>query len=293
MTRKQKHKNPNCIFVNMVFITAEIGINHNGSMESAKKLIDIALSAGCDAVKFQKRDVNKVYSKKVLDSPRDSPWGTTTREQKLGLEFSEKQYGEIDRYCKKKKISWYLSCWDIDSQIQMRKFKTKYNKVASAMLLHTKLLKTIAEERKHTFISTGMSTLKDITKAVKIFKDYECPFELMHSHSAYPMLTHEANLKVIQTLQKKYKCNVGYSGHEVGSYLVCTAAVMLGATSIERHITLDRSLYGSDQAASLEPEGLFRLVRNISDLDRILGDGKKRIWDSELPAQKKLRENFV
>lgn len=277
----------------MVFIVAEIGINHNGSMEIAKKLIDIASSAGCDAVKFQKRDVNKVYSKKVLDSPRDSPWGTTTREQKLGLEFSEKQYGEIDRYCKKKKIFWYLSCWDVGSQIQMRKFKTKYNKVASAMLLHTKLLKTIAEEKKHTFISTGMSTLKDITKAVKIFKDYECPFELMHSHSAYPMSIHEANLKVIQTLQKKYKCNVGYSGHESGSYLVCVSAVLLGATSIERHITLDRTLYGSDQAASLEPEGLFRMVRDIRDLNAILGDGKKIIWDSELPAQKKLRESFV
>jgi len=277
----------------MVFIVAEIGINHNGSMEIAKKLIDIASSAGCDAVKFQKRDVEKVYSKKVLDSPRDSPWGTTTREQKLGLEFSEKQYGEIDRYCKKKKISWYLSCWDVGSQIKMRKFKTKYNKVASAMLLHTKLLETIAEERKHTFISTGMSTLKDISNAVKIFKDYECPFELMHSHSAYPMPIEEANLKVIQTLQKKFKCDVGYSGHESGSYLVCLAAVMLGATSIERHITLDRTLYGSDQAASLEPEGLFRMVRDIRDLDTILGDGKKRIWDSELPAQKKLREIFT
>ncbi|KFM20103.1 Pseudaminic acid synthase protein [Marine Group I thaumarchaeote SCGC AAA799-P11] len=277
----------------MVFIVAEIGINHNGSMEIAKKLIDIASSAGCDAVKFQKRDIEKVYSKKVLDSPRDSPWGTTTREQKLGLEFSEKQYGEIDRYCKKKKISWYLSCWDVGSQIKMRKFKTKYNKVASAMLLHTKLLETIAEEKKHTFISTGMSTLKDISNAIKIFKDYECPFELMHSHSAYPMPIEEANLKVIQTLQKKFKCDVGYSGHESGSYLVCLAAVMLGATSIERHITLDRTLYGSDQAASLEPEGLFRMVRDIRDLDTILGDGKKRIWDSELPAQKKLREIFT
>ena len=135
-----------------------------------------------------------------------------------------------------------------------------------------------------------MSTLKDISNAVKIFKDNECPFELMHSHSAYPMPIEEANLKVIETLQRKFKCNVGYSGHESGSYLVCLAAVMLGATSIERHITLDRTLYGSDQAASLEPEGLFRMVRDIRDLDTILGDGKKRIWDSELPAQKKLRE---
>lgn len=274
----------------MVFIVAEIGINHNGSIEIAKKLIDIAVSAGCDAVKFQKRTVEKVYSKEVLDSPRESPWGTTTRDQKLGLEFSEKQYGIIDRYCKKRKMSWYLSCWDVDSQIQMRKFKTKYNKVASAMLVHSKLLQTIAEERKYTFISTGMSTMKDIEKAVKMFREYACPFELMHSHGTYPMSPKEANLKVIQTLQKKFKCKVGYSGHETGSYLICIAAVMLGATSIERHITLDRAMYGSDQAASLEPEGLFRMVRDIRNLDIILGDGKKKIWDSELPIQKKLRE---
>jgi len=277
----------------MTFITAEIGINHNGSMKIAKELIDIASAAGCNAVKFQKRNVEKVYSKKVLDSYRESMWGTTTREQKFGLEFSEKQYSKIDQYCKKKKILWYVSCWDVGSQIQMRKFKTKYNKVASAMLTHKKLLETIAEEGKHTFISTGMSTMKDISKAVKIFKTHNCPFELMHSHSAYPMPPHEANLKMIQTLRKKFKCKVGYSGHEISSYSICLAATLLGATSIERHITLDRSMYGSDQAASLEPPGLIRLVRDIRELDFILGDGKKIIWDSELPAQKKLREIFV
>ena len=276
----------------MTFITAEIGINHNGSIEIAKKLIDVASSAGCDAVKFQKRNVEKVYLKKVLDTYRESMWGTTTREQKLGLEFSEKQYTKIDQYCKKKKILWYLSCWDVDSQIQMRKFKTKYNKVASAMLLHTKLLETIAEEGKYTFISTGMSTMNEISNAVKIFRNHDCPFELMHSHSAYPMPPHEANLKMIQTLGKKFKCKVGYSGHEISAYSICLAAVLLGATSIERHITLDRSMYGSDQAASLEHSGLVRLVRDIKELDFILGDGKKIIWDSELPAQKKLREVF-
>ena len=277
----------------MTFITAEIGINHNGSMKIAKELIDVASSAGCNAVKFQKRNVEKVYSKKVLDSYRESMWGTTTREQKFGLEFSEKQYSKIDQYCKKKKILWYVSCWDVGSQIQMRKFKTKYNKVASAMLTHKKLLETIAEEGKYTFISTGMSTMKDISKAVKIFKTHNCPFELMHSHSAYPMPPHEANLKMIQTLRKKFKCKVGYSGHEISSYSICLAATLLGATSIERHITLDRSMYGSDQAASLEPPGLIRLVRDIRELDFILGDGKKIIWDSELPAQKKLREIFA
>ena len=277
----------------MTFITAEIGINHNGSTKIAKELIDVASTAGCDAVKFQKRNVEKVYSKKVLDSYRESMWGTTTREQKFGLEFSEKQYSKIDQYCKKKKILWYVSCWDVGSQIQMRKFKTKYNKVASAMLTHKKLLETIAEEGKYTFISTGMSTMKDISKAVKIFKTHNCPFELMHSHSAYPMPPHEANLKMIQTLRKKFKCKVGYSGHEISSYSICLAATLLGATSIERHITLDRSMYGSDQAASLEPPGLIRLVRDIRELDFILGNGKKIIWDSELPAQKKLREIFA
>jgi N-acetylneuraminate synthase len=276
----------------MTFITAEIGINHNGSMKIAKELIDVASAAGCNAVKFQKRNVEKVYSKKVLDSYRESMWGTTTREQKFGLEFSEKQYSKIDQYCKKKKILWYVSCWDVGSQIQMRKFKTKYNKVASAMLTHKKLLETIAEEGKHTFISTGMSTMKDISKAVKIFKTHNCPFELMHSHSAYPMPPHEANLKMIQTLGKKFKCKVGYSGHEISAYSICLAAVLLGATSIERHITLDRSMYGSDQAASLEPSGLVRLVRDIREHAIYLGNGKKIIWDSELSAQKKLREVF-
>tara|TARA_B110000495_G_C23007161_1_gene595166 strand:- start:811 stop:1644 length:834 start_codon:yes stop_codon:yes gene_type:complete len=274
----------------MVFVCAEIGINHNGDINIAKKLIDVAITAGCDAVKFQKRTIEKVYSKVLLDSPRESPWGNTQRDQKNGLEFSEKDFGIIDKYCKSKKIPWYLSCWDIDSQIQMRKFETKYNKVASAMIVHEKLLKTIAEEKKYTFISTGMSTIKEIENAVKIFKKYKCPFELMHSHSAYPMPLEEANLKMIQTLKTKFKCNVGYSGHESSSYLICVTAVALGATSIERHITLDRTMYGSDQAASLEPEGLIRMVRDIRMLDKIQGDGKKRIMNSELPAKKKLRE---
>ena len=274
----------------MVFITAEIGINHNGDISIAKKLIDIAKNAGCDAVKFQKRDVEKVYSKEILNQPRESPWGTTQRDQKLGLELSLKEYSTIDKYCKKKRIPWFVSCWDVGSQIQMRKFKSKYNKVASAMLVHNKLLKTIAEEKKYTFISTGMSTLKDIEKAVKIFRKFKCPFELMHSHSAYPMNPEEANLKLISVLKNKFKCKVGYSGHETGSYLICVAATLFGATSIERHITLDRTMYGSDQAASLEPVGLFRLVRDLREIEKILGDGKKRIWNSELPAKEKLRQ---
>jgi len=277
----------------MVFVVAEIGINHNGDLDIAKKLIDVAIESGCDGVKFQKRDVEKVYRKDVLNSPRDSPWGKTTRDQKLGLEFSLEQYNEINNYCKLKNIDWYLSCWDIGSQIQMRQFNTKYNKVASAMLTHEKLLRTIAEEKKHTFVSTGMSNMEDIEKAVNIFKEYDCPFELMHSHSAYPMPIEEANLRLITTLKKKFDCSVGYSGHETSSYLVCVAAVVLGATSIERHITLDRTMYGSDQAASLEPEGLKRMVRDIRIIDNMLGDGIKKIWDSELPAMKKLRDIFA
>ena len=277
----------------MVFITAEIGINHNGDLNIAKKLIDIAVEAGCDAVKFQKRTIEKVYSKKVLDSPRESSWGTSTREQKKGLEFSLKQYKIIDSYCKKKKITWYVSCWDVDSQVSMRIFKTKYNKVASAMLVNEKLLNKIAEEKKHTFISTGMSTMKQIEKAVKIFRKHKCKFELVHSHSAYPMPEHEANLNVINKLKKQFRCKVGYSGHEKSGYLVCIIAAALGVSSIERHITLDRTMYGSDQASSLEPSGLNRLVRDLRMVDNVLGDGKKRVWESEIPAMKKLREILV
>lgn len=273
----------------MTFITAEIGINHNGNIEITKQLIDIAKSAGCDAVKFQKRTVEKVYSKEILDSPRESPWGTTTREQKMGLEFNEKQYDVINAHCKQKNIEWYASSWDIDSQIFLRKYNLKYNKVASAMLTNNKLLETIAEEKKHTFISTGMSTIDEIRKAVEIFRKHGCPFELQHSNSSYPMNIEEANLRCIETLRKEFNCNVGYSGHEVTAYIVCVAAVMLGATSIERHITLDRSMYGSDQAASLEPIGLMRLVRDIRIIDKILGDGVKRVWPSEIQVMKKLR----
>ena len=277
----------------MVFITAEIGTNHVGSVEIAKKIIDVAAETGCDAVKFQKKDVENIYSKEFLDSYLESPWGTTQRSMRLNREFSLEQFKEIDDYCRTKKIEWYVSCWDTKSQIEMRQFNTKYNKVASAMLTHEKLLHLIAEERKYTLISTGMSTIDDVEKAVNIFKKHDCPFELMHTNSSYPSTLDEANLYVISELQKKFKCKVGYSGHEKSAYLVCVCAVMLGATSIERHVTIDRTLYGHDQAASLEPLGLRRLVRDIRTIDKILGDGKKRIWDSELETVKKLRQKFV
>ena len=273
----------------MVFITAEIGINHNGNIEIAKKLIDVAKECNCNAVKFQKRTIETVYSKEVLDTPRESPWGTTTREQKLGLEFNRKEYDIIDSYCKQKQIQWYASAWDIDSQLFLRHYNLKYNKVASSMLTHTELLKLIAEERKHTFISTGMSTLEEIKDAVDIFRNTNCPFELLHTNSSYPMKIEEANLKCMQTLREKFNCDVGYSGHEAIGYLICVTAVILGASSIERHISLDRSMYGSDQSASLEPVGLKRLVRDIKRIDTIYGDGVKRIWDSEIPVMKKLR----
>jgi len=277
----------------MVFIIGEIGTNHTGDIKIAKKIIDAAVTAGFDAVKFQKKNVEKIYTNKFLDSYLESPWGTTQREMRLYREFSNKQFNEIDKYCKKKKIPWFVSCWDIDSQIEMEKFKVKYNKIASAMLIHEKLLKIVAKEKKHTFVSTGMSEMKDIEKAVKIFRKEKCPFELLHTNSSYPTKNNEANLKLISSLAKKFKCNVGYSGHEKGASFVSTAAVIMGATTIERHITIDRTLYGHDQAASLEPEGMRRLVRDIRMIDEIMGDGVKRIWKSELPNMKKLRQIFT
>jgi len=276
----------------MVFFTAEIGINHNGDLEVAKKLIDVAVEAGCDAVKFQKRTIEKVYSKDVLDTPRESPWGKTTKEQKLGLEFGKAEYDIIDQYCKEKNIEWYASSWDVDSQLFLQNYNLKHNKVASAMLTNHKLLEVIAKERKPTFISTGMSTIDEIRDAVRIFKKYDCIFSLQHSNSSYPMKEEEANLNCITTLQKEFECDVGYSGHETTGYLICICAVILGAKSIERHITLDRSMYGSDQAASLEPVGLKRVVNDIRRIETILGDGKKRVWPSEIPVMKKLRNNF-
>jgi N-acetylneuraminate synthase len=273
----------------MVFITGEIGINHNGSLEITKKLIDMAKSSGCDAVKFQKRSVEKIYDKETLDSPRDSPWGTTTREQKMGLEFEKKEYDIINEYCSLNKIDWFASAWDIDSQLFLRQYDLKYNKVASAMLTNHELINIIAEEKKHTFMATGMSTMEEIHAAVDIMKKYNCPFEIMHTNSSYPMKNEEANLRCIETLRKEFGCNVGYSGHEVGSYFICILAMSMGATSIERHITLDRTMYGSDQSASLEKGGLERMVRDVRNVKSVLGDGIKRVWDSEIPVMKKLR----
>ena len=275
----------------MVFITAEIGINHNGDVEIAKKLIDIARNADCDAVKFQKRTVEKAYSKEILDSPRSSPWGTTTRDEKLHLEFGKKEYDIIDQYCFVQNIEWYASSWDIDSQLFLRQYNLQHNKVPSALITDKKFIEVIAEEKKLTFISTGMSTMEEIRSAVEIFKQHDCPIELLHTNSSYPMKLEEANLLCIKTLKNEFNCNVGYSGHEIGATNVCIPAVVLGATSIERHITLDRTMYGSDHAASLELHGLEILVRDIRQIESILGDGVKKVWPSEIPKMKRLRKN--
>ena len=275
-----------------LFVIAEIGINHNGDLSIVKDLINVAVDAHADAVKFQKRTIDLVYTKEMLSSPRESPWGTTQREQKEGLEFGVEEYQEIDRYCKEKGIEWFASAWDLESQKFLQQFNLKYNKIASAMIVYEDLLKMVALEGKHTFISTGMSTLKEIDKAVKIFRDKDCPFELMHCVSTYPMENYkDANLNVIKTLRNRYNCDVGYSGHETG-LAISYGATALGITSLERHITLNRALYGSDQSASVEPNGFRNLVDACQKIQEAMGDGEKRILDSEKPIAKNLRQHL-
>jgi len=274
-----------------IFVIAEIGINHNGDMSICKELIDVAVESGCDAVKFQKRDISQVYTQDFLDSTRESPWGATQREQKAGLEFGINEYQEIDQYCKKKGIEWFASAWDLNSQKFLQQFDCKYNKVASAMIVYEDLLKMIAKEGKHTFISTGMTTYDDIQKAVDIFITANCPFELMHTISTYPMDEKNANLNMINTLRDKYNCDVGYSGHEVG-LAVSYAASALGITSLERHITLDRSMYGSDQSASVEPAGFRQLVGAVRKIEFAMGDGVKKVIEAEIPIAKNLRQHL-
>ena len=274
-----------------IFFVAEVGINHNGDIQICKDLIDVAVDAGCDAVKFQKRDINLVYTQEFLDSPRESPWGKTQRAQKEGLEFDREDYQEIDRYCNEKGIKWFASAWDTNSQEFLRQFDCQYNKIASAMIVHKDLLHMVAEEGKHTFISTGMSNYDDIQRAVDIFRKANCPFELMHTVSTYPMKDEDANLRVIETLRNRYGCNVGYSGQEVGLAISYAAAAM-GITSLERHITLDRAMYGSDQSASIEPSGLRQLVGAVRKIEKAMGDGEKRVIDAEIPIARKLREHL-
>jgi N-acetylneuraminate synthase len=241
-------------------------------------------------VKFQKRTIDKVYTQEMLDSARESPWGKTQRAQKEGLEFDAGDYREIDNYCKAKGIAWFASAWDIESQHFLRQFDLPHNKIASAMIVYEDLLKEVASEKKHTFISTGMSRAAEIDRAVEIFRKAGCPFELMHCVSTYPMNDSDANLKRIQTLRDRYKCSVGYSGHEVG-LTVSIAAASLGVSSLERHITLDRAMYGSDQAASVEPDGFRRLVRAVRTVDKAMGDGGIDIQEKEVPIAVKLRSH--
>jgi len=274
-----------------IYIIAEIGINHNGDMDITKELIDIAKDSGCDAVKFQKRTLDRVYTSELLDSPRDSPWGKTQREQKEGLEFDVKEYTEIDQYCKGKGIDWFASAWDLESQEFLSQFNLKFNKIASAMIVDKEFLKAVAKEGRHTFISTGMTNLNDIEEAVKIFREEKCSFELMHCVSTYPMRDEDANLKCIPMLRERFKCDVGYSGHEAG-LAVSYAAAAFDITSLERHITLDRAMYGSDQAASIEPTGLRMLVGAVRKIERALGDGIKKMHPDELSIADKLRAHL-
>ena len=278
--------------INKPYLIAEIGINHNGDLKLAKQLIDESIEAGFDSVKFQKRDVETVYSKEILDSPRESPWGTTQRDQKMGLEFGKKEYDIIDQYCKQKKIDWFASAWDLKSLEFLDQYNLKYNKIASAMIVDKNFLNAVAKRKKHTFISTGMSTIENIDSAVKIFKDNYCSFELMHCISTYPMKEEHANLLTINALRRKYECDVGYSGHENG-VAVSLAATSLGISSLERHVTIDRTLYGSDQSASLELKGMKELVGGINKIISAFGTEKLgNILEEEIPIGKKLRAHI-
>ena len=270
------------------FVVADIGLNHNGNIQLAKKLIDMAVDCGCDAVKFQKRTINHVYTKEFLNSPRKSPWGNTQRDQKEGLELSEKSYNDINDYCKQKGIIWFASAWDLESLQFLRKYNLPYNKIASPMLTNRDFVSTVAGASRHTFISTGMSTMPEINDVVSIFKRSGTPFTLMHCVSVYPCKDSITNIKMVSTLKKKFDCDVGYSGHEVG-ILPSVLAVVYGAEVIERHITLDRSMYGSDQSSSLEKRGLEMLVRDCKDVEKMLGTGEKTMLPDELANARKLR----
>ena len=274
------------------YLIAEIGINHNGDINIAKKLIDNAKSAQFDAVKFQKRDISLVYSKEILDAPRESPWGATQRDQKNGLEFDEETYDEINSYCVQKKIDWFASAWDLNSLQFLQKYKLKYNKIASAMIVDKEFLVAAAKQNRHTFISTGMSSEEDIATAVDIFQKHNCSFELMHCVSTYPMKPEDANLATIPALKNFFNCDVGYSGHENG-VTVSLAALMFNITSLERHITLDRTMYGSDQAASLELKGMIALTESIKKIITACGTSSVgKILEEEKKIAKKLRAHI-
>lgn len=276
-----------------VFIIAEIGINHNGDMNITKELITSAKNCGADAVKFQKRDINVVYSKEFLSEKRESPWGSTQLDQKKGLEFEKEEYDEINKFCKNLDIIWFASAWDLNSIKFLEQYDFKYNKIASAMIVDEEFLREVAKQKRYTFISTGMCNYSHIDKAVEIFRSEKCDFELMHCVSVYPFESKYANLRLIKKLRERYNCKVGYSGHEKSGLAISYAACALGATSIERHFTLDRTMYGSDQAASLTPEGFSRLVGGIKVISEAMSlKEDKKILDIEKPIAVKLRAHI-
>lgn len=268
------------------FIIAEIGINHNGSVDLAKKMIDIAVTTGCDAVKFQKRTIDVVYTKEELAKERKSVFGNTNGDLKRGLEFGLDEYKEIDKYCKEKGILWFASCWDEEAVDFIEQFDVPCYKVASASLTDDKLLKHTRSKGKPILLSTGMSTMAEIEHAVKILGKED--LVIYHCTSTYPSNAEEMNLKAIQSFKDKFKCPIGYSGHERG-VTPSVLAVALGANSVERHITVDRTNWGSDQAASLEMAGLYHMVRDIRQVPDLLGDGKKIVYPREIPIIEKLR----
>ena len=268
------------------YIIAEVGINHNGSLEVAKKLIDSAVESGCDAIKFQKRTVNAVYSKEELARSRENPFGSTNGDLKRGLEFDLQKYRSIDSYCKEKGITWFVSCWDEGSVDFMKQFDPPCYKIASACITDDQLLYHHKKEAKPLILSTGMSDMAIIEHAVEILG--EDNLIIMHCTSTYPSRPEELNLKGIETLRNRFNIPIGYSGHEVGLYTTF-AAVVLGACCVERHITLDRAMWGSDQSASVEPQGVKRLVADIRNWEVAKGDGNIRIYEREIPIMEKLR----
>jgi N-acetylneuraminate synthase len=274
-------------------IIGEIGINHNGDIKLAKKIIDLAASCGCDAVKFQKRTPDVCVPEEQKNVMRETPWGVMTYlEYKKKIEFEKEEYNEIDKYCKSKNIEWFASAWDLESQKFLQQYNLKYNKIASALLTYDELLEVVAKEGKHTFISTGMSTMEQITHAVDIFRKHNCKYTIMACTSTYPCDVSECNVRFVNTLQKEFpdSVGVGYSGHEKG-ILPTVLAVSCGASFVERHITLDRTLFGTDQPMSLGPQGLRLLCRDIKNVPLILGTGNKKVYDSEKPILKKLRKH--
>jgi N-acetylneuraminate synthase len=271
---------------NPSYVVAEIGINHNGDLGLARRLIDVAATSGCSAVKFQKRTLDIVYSAAEMARVRESPFGTTNGDLKRALEFGKKQYAQIDAHCKTVGIQWFASPWDEASVDFLEEFSVSCHKVASASLTDDHLLRHMRATKKPIILSTGMSTMAQIDHAVEVLGRDN--LIILHATSTYPANYDELNLRVIPVLAKRFGVPIGYSGHETG-IASSVASVVLGASMVERHLTLDRAMWGSDQAASLEPNGMLRLVRDIRLIETSLGDGEKRLYDREVPIMEKLR----